>query len=424
MGVAVSKWNAMDPISSIPDRFLGSLTALQSQVISSSITSRINLGRKALTTERMFQFERLNADIVLEVFQFYVASQPDGVFVLTLVSKSWCQFVLQSPVLWRWVAVEDRSPDWEEKLSLSASIATSPLQIVLRIPLADWSPLKPVIGRCQDLYIEIPEYMSGRDVTEETRALLASPEFPETCGVHWYCAGEELTREDRKPLSNPMPNVTRLVLSADGSEHPNYHRYAATRDIRYFEQGDEYHPLVLLKTFRLLEVLRNTISLHTLILHHPSMDPIFSDIDLPLVTLPVLDDLQIVDIDFDRNGSLVPFLESMKLPLLSSLTLSGDYADMMVLGGYLATAARPTILTLRVNSCRSFTSPEIVSGFNIRSITSFHLHVYILKFGESEEMGLISHIKDLVESFQMLSEVDLCLPPDWYEDDDSLELFT
>src|ERR1700743_3237013 len=97
----------------------------------------------------------------------------------------------------------------------------------------------------QHIFLVIPDYMTGVDVTYETKTLLSA--ISSECEIHWCRAGEELRVEGRKPISAPLPDVESSSLDADGSEYPNYRLYAQTpASIELVEHEDDCTPLLLL----------------------------------------------------------------------------------------------------------------------------------------------------------------------------------
>ncbi|KIM27340.1 hypothetical protein M408DRAFT_9313 [Serendipita vermifera MAFF 305830] len=294
-----------------------------------------------------------------------------------------------------------------------------PLQIILRLPINDWVPLAPLLPRCQNIFIEIPEYMSGREVTDATQLLLAADEFPQGCELHWYRAGAVLEREGRDSNLGPMPNVAVLELDADGSEHTNYRRYAINRDIRYLERADSYSPLILLKTFNVLDILQNTSSLTTLEISHYALDPISSDIELPMVYLTMLRELEIRDIDSEKRGSLIPFMESIKCPNIVYFSMARDYTDIWNLTEYIRTIGSPTSLIIRVqgerimlvNEASTLHSPPfsvtfmqiLVEDFNKNMNTDTRISEYISTYTRSFPGAL--EIRLVLESRQYIRAV-------------------
>lgn len=354
-------------------------------------------------------FEMINADVINDIFRFYVACQPDGVFILTLVSTSWKNFVFQSPILWQWITIDSGSPDWIEKIQVCADLSrTYPLQVVLHLPVEDWNPVIALIARVQNIFVDIPDYMSGRDVTDATKALLGASEFPEACEIHWYRAGDALMKEDRTSILTPMSNVRSLNLEAEGSEFPNYHLYAKTRNIKYIESGDAYHPLVLLKIFNLLDILRNMPNLTTLVISSHSLDPISLDIDLPIVVLNELQDLSIHGIDSGRNGSLLPFVESIRYPNLRRLSMFGTVDDVGALIEYSGRAGAPIDLTVQFLG-HQLRVVAAVLLFIPTTRTSVHVMVENSDLYIKNKEDIVQYIKSYISSLPRVAEIHLAL---------------
>lgn len=287
----------------------------------------------------------MNYDVLLEMFRHFVAIQDDGAFILTLVSAKWRDIALQTPSLWQWISINGRPSDWVEKLNICVFLSSPyPLYLVIRLPVINWKPVIEYLLRCRHIFFEVPDYMTGRnagEITEEVRGVV-----PDDCVIHWYRAGVEILTEEREPIKIPIPNVINLTLNAAGSEHPNYHRYAFTRSLEDVEYNDEYTPLILLKSYRILDLLQNMHHLHTFTLSHHAIDPLSSDIDLPVVNVGQLQHMCIKDIDFLRNGNILPLLEHITAPQLSTLSLSGEYTDVLKTANALTTIGRPTGLIL------------------------------------------------------------------------------
>lgn len=366
-----------------------------------------------------WDIEKVNLDIILEVLHHYVASQTDGVFILMLVSKSWRDFVLESPILWQWITFNERSPDWLEKSIVCASLSSSlPLQIVVRLPFKSWDHLIALLPRIRNIFFEIPDYMTGIDVREETGWFLANANLPAECRIHWYRIGGEFLRESRESLSLDMNSVTDIALWADGSEHLRYRDYAETRDIRHLETGDEFHPRLLLKVFHVLEVLRNSPNLRTLTLSHYAVDPISSDINLPAFTLPGLQSLEITDIDHRRNGTLLPLVESINLPSLSTISLAGECADILELTNFLLSKSSPLTLNLRFHSCFG-PSLQLMRHNGLALITSVDFHVLSAPTIEDTKFYILKVIKSLIQPASGLINAHFAFPRDWYQQDET-----
>ncbi|KIM28064.1 hypothetical protein M408DRAFT_24082 [Serendipita vermifera MAFF 305830] len=292
---------------------------------------------------------RLDVDVMIEIFRHFVANEADGVFILTLVSRAWRDLVVGLPVLWQWITIDQSMHNWREKMDICVALSKQlPLQIVFRLPIRQWGPILPILTRCQNIFMEIPSYMNGRDVTENTTGLTHAVELPASSKIHWVRAGQKVAQESREASLTPMPEVSTLELTADGSEHPNYHSYARTREPRYLEEGDSFHPLILLTHYKVLEILQNATNLRSLTISHHATDPLSSDIDLPLVTLDQLEDLSVRDIDYDRNGCVVSLLEYLRCPNLSKLLLAGKCTDVVESMVALRLLGRPINLILDI----------------------------------------------------------------------------
>jgi hypothetical protein len=358
-------------------------------------------------------FHDLDVDIILKILQYYVAVQTDGVFILTLVSKSWSSFVLSSPILWQWVTIDSLSPDWVEKASFCFALSGSyPLQIIIRLPIMAFDNVFPLLGKCQSLFIEVPDYIPSKDVEETTRRLV-SIAASNSCHVHWYRAGEALLTESREPFTADLSSVTSLHLNAEGSEHPHYHLYAQTRDMRFNERGDAYHPLILLKIIRILQVLQNAYYLRHLMVSQHSMDPIFLDLDLPVVVMIHLEELDLRDIDFARNRGLVPLVQSLRCPNLTTLLLAGQSGDVLETIYCCNLLGHPGALNLRFETYKPQQSGR-VSPFNLPSVVSLSLHIMFPRLKDDEILDLARDFNGLSKTLRGLLGLSLLFPPDWF----------
>jgi hypothetical protein len=358
-------------------------------------------------------FHHLDIDIILEILLYYVAVQTDGVFILSLVSKSWFTFVLNSPILWQWITIDNLSPDWVEKASLCFALSGAcSLQIIIRLPIMEFDNIFPLLGKCGNLFIEVPDDIPSKDVEETTR-LLISIAASNSCHVHWYRAGEAPLTESREPFTADLSSITTLHLTAEGSENPHYHLYAQTHDTQFSEGGDADHPLVLLKTFRVLQILQNAYYLRHLMVSHNSMDPIFLDLHLPVVVMLHLEELDLRDIDFARNGVILPLVQSLRCPNLTTISLAGQSGDVLETVYCCNSVGHPAALNLRFEIHKPRQSRRI-SPFHMPSVVSLSLHFAIPRSEDDEILGLARDLSDLTKTFRGLLRLNLLCPLDWH----------
>jgi hypothetical protein len=115
------------------------------------------------------------------------------------------------------------------------------------------------------------------------------------------------------------------------------------------------------------------------VLSHNAIDPISSDIDLPMITIITLNELAVQHIDFTRNGSILPLIQSVKCPNLATISVSGESADVLKTTGALSIVSEPTSLTLHLRDC-GWNNPntlykELEFHYNFRHILSLCLYV-------------------------------------------------
>lgn len=363
------------------------------------------------------KFDGLDTDVIIEIFDYVVAQQKDALIELMSVSDHWCELIYRSPILWRWITIDEDDRDWVVKLHLFASMAKQiPLRLTIRLPFSDWSPISMLIARLQAIYFEIPDSMSGQDVHENTKNFFDSIEVPQTCDIQWYRAGAQLPKESRKRLSLHLEHLSTLNLHADGSEHSRYRRYARTRNTQYISAGDQYHPLVLLKYYHTLKILCNAPHLQTLELSHHALDPRSSDIDLPIVTLHLLRNLFISDINTGRNGQILPLLHSLKVPNLSVLSMAGKSIDLWEISSSIRTFGRPSFVYLTIvgtNGATAGSDPsQGIQSNTFRQIRSLSLVIEESTFLK-ECRRTVEDINRLLRLFQEATDMKINFPPNW-----------
>ncbi|KIM21146.1 hypothetical protein M408DRAFT_29771 [Serendipita vermifera MAFF 305830] len=186
------------------------------------------------------RIEDIDTDVIIEILRHYIAMQNDGTFILTMVSKTWRDFVLQSPTLWQWITIDEISPDCTEKSIICSTLAAShPLQIVVQLPITDWTHLATLVPCAQNIFFEIPEYMTETDAKEETCTFLANPGLPATCQVHWCHIGGKYINPP-KPWRPPSPDITSPAFWADRSRVLLYYMKRNIGDLRMTAHGWDF----------------------------------------------------------------------------------------------------------------------------------------------------------------------------------------
>ncbi|KIM25726.1 hypothetical protein M408DRAFT_26046 [Serendipita vermifera MAFF 305830] len=359
--------------------------------------------QSCLKQVRRKDFNDLFTDVILEIFQHYVAVQSDGPYILMLVSNLWRDLVIKAPSLWQWITFDSNCGEQLEKAFISATFAGScPLQVILKLPSVACEASLPYIFRCQNLFIEVPDYMDGNEVRDDTQVLMSALNYPGACKIHWGRADEDGEIESREPFATPMPHVEVMNIESDGSGHFRYRYYVRNKDPQWRYPQDPFHPLVLLKIYRILDVLRNTSNLRTLVISHHAIDPRSSDIALPEVTLSNLQSLTISDLNNNLNGPILPLIGSIKCPNLANVELSGEFLDILAVTCELHSLGTPTSLDLHLFSCLQDELPSIkFSPFRLDFIGTLIMRV------EKSLFWTYTHINDLINAVNNASVVRL-----------------
>ncbi|KIM21149.1 hypothetical protein M408DRAFT_12717 [Serendipita vermifera MAFF 305830] len=143
------------------------------------------------------------------------------------------------------------------------------------------------------------------------------------------------------------------------------------------------------------------------------IDPISSDIHLPVVALPALQSLQIVDIDHRRNGTLLFLVESLQLPGLSTISLAGEFADILEIVGSLLDRSSPSALSLCINGC-SVPPPPILWHNRLASIISMRFQVENSLERINRKFEPMQVIGSLVQTASGLLHARFALSMFWY----------
>jgi len=102
---------------------------------------------------------KLNSDLFYEIFPHFVAVDPDGPFTLMLVCTAWQDMVLNNPLLWSWINLDDEIGDMEARVATCTTLSAShPLNLILHLPI---SPslvqiIRPYVHRVQSVFIDYP----------------------------------------------------------------------------------------------------------------------------------------------------------------------------------------------------------------------------------------------------------------------------
>lgn len=101
------------------------------------------------------EFNRLNHDVLFEIFLNFVTIDWDGPFTLILVCSKWCRLVTSKPRLWTWIMIDDSQPDWKDRVDVAAYLSKGlPLQAVLRTPFTSKNAIYDVKCRLTTLFID------------------------------------------------------------------------------------------------------------------------------------------------------------------------------------------------------------------------------------------------------------------------------
>ena len=88
------------------------------------------------------RIKEFKVTLSLRFFQYYAASQTDGIFILILLLSLWCDFVLWFPVLWWWITNNQVSPSRTEKLSICITTLSHLFKLLF---VSRWSTCSPLV---------------------------------------------------------------------------------------------------------------------------------------------------------------------------------------------------------------------------------------------------------------------------------------
>jgi hypothetical protein len=120
-------------------------------------------------------FATLNEDVALEIFYAFriMDRDGDGLYTLIQVSTMWRDLIVHSPILWRYVYLDDSKSDWEERLGVSLALSQQlPLHVSLRVPFEFMGSLKYFVSRWKTLEIRLSNNEGIGDIAEAILQLL------------------------------------------------------------------------------------------------------------------------------------------------------------------------------------------------------------------------------------------------------------
>jgi hypothetical protein len=101
----------------------------------------------------------LNTDLFYDIFSYFVAIDPDGPFTLRLVCTAWQDMVLNKPLLWSWINLDDEIEDIAARVVTCTTLSAShSLNLILHLPVSASlvQIIHPYVHRVQSVLVDCP----------------------------------------------------------------------------------------------------------------------------------------------------------------------------------------------------------------------------------------------------------------------------
>ncbi|KAG8750804.1 hypothetical protein FRC14_000212 [Serendipita sp. 396] len=119
---------------------------------------------------------RLNEDILLEIFKWFVSVDADGPFTIFFLSTTWRNILLRTPLLWTWVTIDSCLPDLAGRVHTCLEMTRYlPIYLTLKRPIPDLSPFDAVLKRAELLVAEVRDEV---DICRIVFPLFKRHQFP------------------------------------------------------------------------------------------------------------------------------------------------------------------------------------------------------------------------------------------------------
>lgn len=325
-------------------------------------------------------FGLLNEDLFYSIFQYFVAIDTEGPWLLCLVSTVWRDLVLQSPSLWTRICVDDLKLDWEERFATSLLLSEQlPLHVSLKLPLRGIDLLKDNVPRWETLTLIITDDISLSESYKVVENLLGSPLPPRLSSIRWFNDSDEVLEPPSHLLTKSnlfgKCRITSKSASKASKMFDGLDQFPVT-ELDIWQSSFEDKRMSLSQIMQGIHALKH--------LKRFALDTNLIDwenhVDCRPVNLPSLESVTLANVgrfwDSRWPSQLGATLNTMKLPNLLSLELKGVPDDISSTFRWIEKAYKLTTLALDIAYIQNFTKTEDFDLSPLPNLSFLRFHVY------------------------------------------------